>query len=258
MNTMTTKQRLQFVAEFLNLDMSAMPAWQQLKLNEDTKCFLGCTNDYRWPQIGDLLIQTPTLADEPLSVEEISQLQSELRKMLMLGSTEAWEELETISDSPSLKARVAPGYRAWSLRPEFVGRPTPLTITPILPLVMSYEMECLVLEACPRDAFMLQAVLLLTQQQKAVQGCIRPGCGQWFVRERRQQYCSRRCANLVATHKRRQGLSDKEKEVERSKERETYKRSVLKKTGAKKIGIQKRTQKKEASSGSKRKTKRKA
>ena len=246
MKTMTTKERLRFVAEFLNLDMSAMPVWQQLKLNEDTKHFLGCTNEYRLPQIRDLLIRTTPLADE-LSVGELHRLQSALRKMLMRNVPDAWEEFGTLSDQ-KLKM----------LRPEFMGNPTPLTITPILPIDFRSQREGLILEACPRDAFMLQAVLLLTQQEKAVQRCIRPGCGVWFVRERRQQYPSRRCSNLVATHKRRQRLSDKEKEIERSKGRQTYKRSVLKKTGSKKIGIQKRTRKKEASRGSKRSKKRKA
>lgn len=219
---MTDRERLEFAVEFLNKDVPKMrqKPGDLPNFNYDASHFMGRNSGDDVPTIGTLGIHVEADSADTFSIEEIEDLQREIRRLLMHAAPQGWTDIE--SSSPNVSQKV--------LKPEFAKPMKPITITPgIWPGFGTEGVGSLYFAGSLRDAFVLQVVLLLTQPgQASVRLCARPDCGQWFVREKRQEYCSRRCSNLIASRKRRDSQTEEQKKQEYGK---AYERRVKKRVG---------------------------
>jgi hypothetical protein len=224
--TMTYQDQLNFVIRFLNFDVSKLRLGDVLNFNDDLSQFLGWFEAEQGrkppkPAVIDLseieheMLRIQAATFSAFSSEEIAAIQTEIRSLL-IHDPRAWVELQRNER-----------YRESELKPEFVltSKPLAFTLTPF-PGLEPWTVSGITLRGNPRDAFILKAVLLLLTPPNVsrVRRCAREECGLWFIRTKRQEFCSRKCSNLLATRRRRAGLSLEERRQEQKKAYEERRR----------------------------------
>ena len=179
-------QRIEFLLWFAQIDLDTLRPWGWLKLRDDSQRFLRVDRVSH----GDLFIEgvlpehhQSDLIAEGLSLEEYPE--------------EAFRALQI--DVKNLLHQLAIGAIDGSVT---FSKYVPVSVNLRLVRVQTGpDNHCVSLGTSGpvRDTFLLMAMLLLTRQPfRPIARC--PECGKIFHRrDKRQQFCERRCANLAAS-----------------------------------------------------------
>jgi hypothetical protein len=189
----TAAQRLQFVVRFAQMDLDTLRPGDWLNLRDDLRAFfLGSWYKHdlgsdSLPPLaaGDVFVHpTARPFPEEYPEEEFRTLQSETYKILR-------QAIPLEGEMYGTPPPVVP-------QPVAIDGPISLTVPHLDGLIPAKGRHMLVAEGSTRDMFLLLTFLLLAKESTArIRRC--PECDSLFYRAK--TYCSRTCANRVATRK---------------------------------------------------------